>query len=569
MRVAFHKLQTTKSPPGRCSHSATNVDNGVLILGGGRANDGSSNGQPAFVHFCDAWFLDPQDAQWRELTIDNPFTARRGHSALLHERQLVVFGGVADSGAGGPVERLIEGDQQLVVFDVDDAVTRLSRVSPDVSGAPPRPRRAHAAWLSGRTMIVYGGFMQTLQEIQEGVLDAIDAASALHALNLETWTWSRVDARPPMRPPAAAGGRDASEEWARRASRGVALAGCCSLKGAPMIVGGVSSTVGVGGGVGLLHLTGQGQWTMIRAAGSRHVVDGDAWTPRCSPACAAYGDRFVVLFGGSAVPQDINDAARDLNDVVLFDLAGPRALGRAPGWRAENRAPLHVALEDPRNEGVLTIVRCNATGAAEETLHTFEFLDDMSAVRAKFNQLSETGMATAGWLELRRGRLIELTTEWRVRTPTPSERNAASLTSIKTVGGEEVLVLFGGGVYPDTYYDDTHILHLEDLPAASAAPERPPPPLATICQATVARDITDENVFDMLMFADDRQLADLRTACLKHVQRRWSSNLRHWWHNAHHASPFPEKRPAGVPGADAALQAPSLRSDVERALRGI
>ena len=89
VRVTFHKLQTTESPPGRCSHSATCVDNGVLILGGGRANDGSSNGQPAFVHFCDAWFLDPRDAQWRELQIHseagpfpNPFTARRGHSSL-------------------------------------------------------------------------------------------------------------------------------------------------------------------------------------------------------------------------------------------------------------------------------------------------------------------------------------------------------------------------------------------------------------------------------------------------------------------------------------------------------
>ena len=76
-------------------------------------------------------------------------------------------------------------------------------------------------------------------------------------------------------------------------------------------------------------------------------------------------------------------------------------------------------------------------------------------------------------------------------------------------------------------------------------------------------------MFDMLMFAGDRQLADLRMACLKHVQRRWSSNLRHWWHNAHNALPFPEKRPAGVPGADAASQTPSLKSDVERALRGI
>ena len=108
--------------------------------------------------------------------------------------------------------------------------------------------------------------MQTVQEIQEGVLDAIDAASALHALDLETWTWSRVDARPPMRPPAAVGGRDASEEWARRASRGVALAGCCSLNGEAVLVGGVSSTVGVGGGV--LGYSA-GQWTNFRDAGSR------------------------------------------------------------------------------------------------------------------------------------------------------------------------------------------------------------------------------------------------------------------------------------------------------------
>ena len=121
-------------------------------------------------------------------------------------------------------------------------------------------------------------------------------------------------------------------------------------------------------------------------------------------------------------------------------------------------------------------------------------------------------------------------------------------------------MLFGGGVYPDTYYNDTHILHLEDLPAAAAAPEKPPPPLATICQSAVAVEINDDNVFEMLMFADDRQLADLRTACLKHVQRRWNSNLHHWWHNADGCI---------LPGADDALQAPSLKSDVERALRGI
>jgi len=90
-----------------------------------------------------------------------------------------------------------------------------------------------------------------------------------------------------------------------------------------------------------------------------------------------------------------------------------------------------------------------------ETLHTFEWHEmSVSGARATFDQLAKTE-AGDGWLELRRGPLIELTTQWRVRTPTPEVRNAASLTSIKTVGGEEVLVLFGGGVYPDTYYADT------------------------------------------------------------------------------------------------------------------
>ena len=295
---------------------------------------------------------------------------------------------------------------------------------------------------------------------------------------------------------------------------------------------------------------------MFRDAGSRQLVDGDVWTPRCSPACAAYGDRFVVLFGGSAVPADISDAARDLNDVVVFDVAAPRA----PAWRAENRESLQITGIGGHRDGLLTIERCNRMGAPVETLHTFEWHEmSVSGARATFDKLAADTRGDS-WLELRRGPLIELTSEWRVRTPTPAVRNAASLTSLTTIGGEEALVLFGGGVYPNTYYNDTHVLRLEDLPAASAAPEKPPPALANLCQAAVAGEITDDNVFEILMFADDRQLADLRTACLEHIQRRWNSNLHNWWHNTDGCI---------LPGADAALQAPSLRSDVERALRGI
>ena len=95
--------------------------------------------------------------------------------------------------------------------------------------------------------------------------------------------------------------------------------------------------------------------------------------------------------------------------------------------------------------------------------------------------------------------------------------------------------------------------------------------LATICQATVAAEINDENVFDMLMFADDRQLADLRTACLKHVQRRWNADLCAWWEKSGDGTlPGLDAAMAGtLPGLDAAMAAPSLKSDVDRALRGI
>ena len=363
---------------------------------------------------------------------------------------------------------------------MDDAVTRLSRVLPDVSGAPPRPRRAHAAWLSGHTMLVYGGFMQTVQEIGEGVLDAIDAASALHALDLKTWTWSRVDARPPMRPPRRrrprrVGGVGAPS-LARRRPRGVLLpqryfCACWWCWFYRSESAAACSAIPRGSGP-ILGTPGRGATSSLS---TERLGRRAARRPVLPTATASW------FSSAGRRSQRINDGARDLNDVVVFDVAAPRA----PAWRAANRESLQVTGIGGDRDGRLTIERCNRTGAAVETLHTFEWHEmSVSGARATFDKLAADTRGDS-WLELRRGPLIELTTQWRVRTPTPAVRNAASLTSVKTVGGEEALVLFGGGVYPDTYYNDTHVLHLEDLPAAAAAPKTAA--AGVLCQNAVAR----------------------------------------------------------------------------------
>ena len=76
MHVTFTSIESEPRPPPRCSHAATALEGGIIVLGGGVYRE------HRFKHYADAWLLEAATATWRELPLSDDFVARRGHSAV-------------------------------------------------------------------------------------------------------------------------------------------------------------------------------------------------------------------------------------------------------------------------------------------------------------------------------------------------------------------------------------------------------------------------------------------------------------------------------------------------------
>ena len=77
------------SPGPRCSHTLTKTEDGaVVLIGGGKITEASEG----FQHYNDVWRW--YDGEWTRKTCGGAlFTARRGHTAICYQNQIIAFGG--------------------------------------------------------------------------------------------------------------------------------------------------------------------------------------------------------------------------------------------------------------------------------------------------------------------------------------------------------------------------------------------------------------------------------------------------------------------------------------------
>ena len=113
-------------------------------------------------------------------------------------------------------------------------------------------------------------------------------------------------------------------------------------------------------------------------------------------------------------------------------------------------------------------------GAPVETLHTFEWHEMRRDAEATFDKLAASTRGDS-WLELRRGPLIELTTQWRVRTPTPFCMERRVVDIFDCMGGEEVLVYLGAAS-TRTRITTTRTFYVWRTSRRSGGAEMPPQP---------------------------------------------------------------------------------------------
>ena len=194
-------------PGPRCSHTLTKTDDSaVILIGGGKVDEGTDG----FNHYNDVWRW--YDGKWTKKTCAGfLFTARRGHTAIYYQKQIIVFGGAgsldqmeADVDANTFAQSTVPRND-VCVLDVETwtwSVPSIGNTRPSprrgstnpfyqhvwsfaipLTPSPPSSLPGHSATLLGHHMIVVGG--------DTGEVDFTQLA-LIWCLNLETWQWSTV-----------------------------------------------------------------------------------------------------------------------------------------------------------------------------------------------------------------------------------------------------------------------------------------------------------------------------------------------------------------------------------------
>ncbi|CAK9103053.1 unnamed protein product, partial [Durusdinium trenchii] len=226
-------------PPARFRHSAILWGDELVIFGG--------QGKLASGYMGDLWSLDLKTQIWKQLKPKgHPPTPRNGHSAILWNQVMILFGGL-DGG----------GRWLSDTFHLDLRSSEWSKKTPP--GEVPGGRGSHSAVLWGDAMVIFGG---------------TDGGKCFN----DTWTWS-------LR----------SEEWQQVVPKGKLPPERCAhsavlCKERMAIFGGSGSGYTFLNDVWLLSLETT-RWECLSPS-TGHVPE-----ERCGH-CAVMCDDHMVIFGG-------------------------------------------------------------------------------------------------------------------------------------------------------------------------------------------------------------------------------------------------------------------------------
>ena len=150
---------TATSPPPICRHSAV-VDADQMYLFGGSDNSTESDNTYILNLKTKTWTIKRAEASGLPPPIDN-------HSAVVHNHEMVVFGG------------FIGGSRCNQVFTLN--LPSLVWSAPATSGTAPSPRSGHTAMVYNSTMIVYGGCNDDGAKLND-----------VWKLNLPSYMWEKM-----------------------------------------------------------------------------------------------------------------------------------------------------------------------------------------------------------------------------------------------------------------------------------------------------------------------------------------------------------------------------------------
>ncbi|CAH9073741.1 unnamed protein product [Cuscuta epithymum] len=371
-----------------------------------------------------------------------------------------------------PVENgnLLDTQDKNVVSEGSGAVSVYDQwVVPQVSGSRPKPRYEHGAAVIDDKMYIFGGNHNGRY------------LSDLQALDLKSWTWSRIDVKAPSEAPSplrpcaghslipwegnkllSVGGhtKDHSETLQVKVFdlQSHAWSTLKTYGKPPVSRGGHSVTVA---GTTLVIFGGQDANRSL--LNDLHILDLETMTwdemdtlgvspsPRSDHAAAVHAERYLLIFGGGSHATCFNDL--HVLDLQTMEWSRPTQQGEIPSPRAGHAG---VAV----GENWFIVGGGNNRSGVSETV--------------------VLNMSTLVW---------SVVTNVQGRVPLASEGSSLTLSSCN---GEDVIVSFGG--YNGRYSNEVNVLKPSHKSTLQSKMETPvPDSVSAVQNATNAtRDIESE-----------------------------------------------------------------------------